>query len=296
MNSLALDRLASQRTALLPGAFILLWSTGYIASKLALHDAGPFTLLLMRFSLVSLLLLVISLFTRAPWPSSKRQLFHLAVSGLLIQLLQFAGLYWGLKAGVSAGISALIVGTMPIVTALGANFLLGETITWRQHLGFAMRLAGIVLVVGDKIGTGHAGLAAYAAIGVALAGVTLGTLYQKRFCQHMDLRTGGLVQQLAAAAGALVLTMSIEGIHVDPTPELIGATIWLALVNSIGGFSLLYLLVRRGDASKVGSLFYLIPPVTAIMGFALLRETLSLLVLAGFAVTGSAVYFCTRRT
>jgi len=278
----------------LPLLFIAMWSSGYVVGKLAVPYAGPFTLLAIRFGLAAFVLLVVALAVRAPWPANRTQFGHLVVVGLLIQALQFSGLYPALKLGVSAGESALIVGTMPVFTALGAACVFGERLGGKQWLGMAGGVAGVVLVVWHKLGTGSAGAGAYAAAVVALAGVTLGTLYQKKFCAGMDLRTGGFVQLAVATLVALPLSLYLEGFDVRWTPAMVFASGWLAVVNSIGATSLLFLMMRKGEASKVASLFYLIPGVTALMAFAVLGETLTALALAGFLATAGAVYLCTR--
>jgi drug/metabolite transporter (DMT)-like permease len=278
----------------LPLLFIAMWSSGYVVGKLAVPYAAPFTLLTLRFGVGALLLLLVALATRAPWPASWKALGHLVVVGLLIQALQFSGLYTSLKLGVSAGESALIVGTMPIFTALGAALMLGERTGTRQWIGMAGGVLGVLLVVWHKLGAGSAGIGAYLAALVALAGITLGTLYQKKYCTAMDLRTGGFIQLSVATLVALPLSLGLEGFDVRWTPTMVFASGWLSVVNSIGATSLLFVLMRRGRASQVASLFYLIPGVTALMAYAVLDETLNALTLAGFAATGAAVWFCTR--
>lgn len=280
--------------AALPLLFIGMWSSGYVVGKLALPYAGPFTLLSLRFGVAALVLLVLALAARAPWPGDLRQFGHLVVVGLLIQALQFSGLYTSLKLGVSAGESALIVGTMPVLTALGAGLFLGEKTHARQWLGMAVGVLGVALVVWHKLGPGSAGAGAYAAAVVALLGVTLGTLYQKKFCAGMDLRTGGCIQLAVATLVALPLALHLEGFAVQWTPAFLFASSWLSIVNSIGATSLLFVLMRKGEAGKVASLFYLIPGVTALIAFAVLGETLGPLSLAGFAATAGAVWLCTR--
>lgn len=277
----------------LPLLFILMWSSGYVAGKLALPFAGPFTLLFLRFGVAAIVLLAVALLTRAPWPANWRQVAHLVVVGLLIQALQFSGLYAGLALGVSAGMAALFIGTMPLFTALGAGAFLGERVASRQWLGMAAGLIGVTLVVADKVGMG-AGAAGYGAIGLALCGIVLGTLYQKKYCTGMDLRSGGCIQLAVAALVALAPALWIEGLRVEWTPALVLASSWLSLVNSIGATSLLFFMMRKGEASKVASLFYLVPGVTALMAWLVLDETLGLVALAGFAVTAGAVHVCTR--
>lgn len=151
-----------------------------------------------------------------------------------------------------------------------------------------------MLVVWNKFGASSGGIAGYGAVGLALVGITLGTLYQKKYCVGMDLRTGGFVQLTVASAVALSLSLQFEGFQVQWTASLVLASAWLSIVNSIGAISLLFIMMRKGEASKVASLFYLIPGVTALMGYVVLGETLTLLSLAGFLVTAGAVYICTR--
>jgi drug/metabolite transporter (DMT)-like permease len=282
----------------LPLLFIAMWSSGYVVGKLAVPYAAPFTLLTLRFGLGALLLLLVSLAWRAPWPRTWKALGHLVVVGLLIQALQFSGLYTALKLGVSAGESALIVGTMPVFTALGAALMLGERTGAKQWLGMAGGMLGVLLVVWHKLGSGSAGggagVGAYTAAVVALIGITLGTLYQKKYCAGMDVRTGGFVQLSVATLVALPLSLGLEGFDVRWTPTMVFASGWLSVVNSIGASSLLFVLMRDGRASQVASLFYLIPGVTVLMAFAVLGERLNALSLAGFAATGCAVWFCTR--
>jgi len=278
-----------------PSLFILMWSSGYVAGKLALPYAGPFTLIFIRFSTAAVILLAVALLTGAPWPTHRRAWMHLAVAGSLIQAMQFSGLYCGLSLGVSAGVSALIVGMMPVFTAIGAPLLLQEKVTGRQRIGLVLGLAGMTLVVWHKVSFEGAPLGAYVAVGFALAGITLGTLYQKKFCSGMDLRTGGVVQLSVAALIVGVLGHWQEGLAVRWTGELIASSLWLSLVNSIGAVSVLFLMMRRGEASRVAGLFYLIPTMTALMGYAVLNETLSFLQTLGFVGSASGVYLTTRK-
>ncbi|WP_085317500.1 DMT family transporter [Derxia lacustris] len=277
----------------LPGIFIVLWSTGYIAGKLSLAHAGPLTVCGLRFALVALILGVAAVVTRARWPRG-RELLHLAVTGLLAQAVHFNALYYGLTLGVSVGVSALIMGMMPIATTVLAAPLLGERTTPRQWLGLVAGLAGVGLVVANKIDTGHAPVAAYGVIVLALAGLSLGTLYQKRFCARMDLRSGACVQYVAAALATLPLALGHEGLQIDGSAGMAGTLGWLVAVNSLLGATMLSMLIRAGSAARVASLFYLVPGVAAAMGLAVFGERLAPLALAGFAVTTGAVWLCTR--
>lgn len=271
----------------LPLLFILLWSSGYVAGKLALPHTGPLTLLTLRFGLAAVVLLALAMATDAPWPHRARAWGHLAVVGLLMQVLHFSCIYFALRWGLSAGVAGLLIGLMPLATALGAHLWLAERLSGRQWAALLGGLAGVGLVVADKPLGGA--WASYAAAGLGLLGLVAGTLYQKRFCAHMDLRSGAGIQMAVSALAVAALAGPTEHFAVDWHLELVGAWLWLGLVNSIGAFSLMFIMIRRGQAGQVARLFFLIPGVSALMGFVLLGERLSPLALAGFAVSALAV-------
>ncbi len=279
----------------IPFSFIILWSSGYIGGAIGIMYAEPFTMTFLRFSLAGLLVLAFAIATRAPLPSDWRQLGHMAVVGFFMQAMQFGGLYAGMKNGVPAGQSALIVGLMPVFVALAAGPLLKERVTWNQWIGLLLGLSGVVLVVGSKLGTDFAAITGYAFTGVALVGITAGTLYQKKFCSALDLRITGCVQMLVGALVMAAAAYMTETMQINWTPAFVGSVIWLALVNSIGALMLLYVMIRRGEATKVASLFYLIPPVTQVMASATLGEIPSTLVLVGFGLSAVGVYLSNRR-
>jgi drug/metabolite transporter (DMT)-like permease len=282
-----LDRLVMALAGLsLPLLFIVLWSSGYVAGKLALPHTGPLTLLTLRFGLAAVVLLGAALVTKAPWPKG-RDWGHLAVVGLLMQVLHFSAIYFALQHGLTAGVAGLLIGLMPLATALGAHLWLAEKLDIRQGLGLVGGLAGVALVVGGKPMAGAG--ASYALAALGLAGLVAGTLYQKRFCAHMDLRTGSGVQMAVSALTVAAVAVPTEGLAIAWHAELIGAWLWLALVNSIGAFSLMFLMIRRGQAGDVARLFFLVPGMSALMGFVLLGERLELQALIGFAVSALAV-------
>lgn len=283
-----LDRWLARLAALsLPLLFILLWSSGYVAGKLALPHTGPLTLLALRFGLAALVLLGVALLSRAPWPQRASGWARLAVVGLLMQVLHFSCIYFALQWGLSAGVAGLLIGLMPLATALGAHLWLAERINHRQGLALLGGLAGVALVVADKPLGGA--WAAYGVAGLGLLGLVAGTLYQKRFCAQMDLRSGAGVQMAVSALAVAALAGPSEHFAIDWSVELVGAWLWLALVNSIGAFSLMFVMIRRGQAAQVARLFFLIPGISALMGFALLGERLAPLALAGFALSALAV-------
>lgn len=282
-------------TRLAPGLFVLLWSSGFIGTKYGLPYAPPFTFVLARMIIACTILTTVSLVLRAPWPRRWQDLGHLAVAGLLVHGTYLGGVSAAIAEGVPAGQVALIVGLQPLLTAAVAGPLLGERVTARQWLGLLLGLAGVWLVVSQK--TGNDGVTDAGAIAwtvMALLGITGGTLYQKRFCTGMDLRSGTAVQYLAAGTMAALLAFTRETPHLDVTASLALALLWLVFVLSFGAIFLLFTLIRHGQAARVASLFYLTPPTTAIMAWALFGEHLAPSGLLGFAVAAAGVAL-TRR-
>jgi drug/metabolite transporter (DMT)-like permease len=283
------DRLPRWAIATMPGVFVVLWSTGFIGAKFGLPDAGPATFLALRCVIVATILGAVALATRAPWPRSRADLFHVILAGLLLQGIYLGGVFTAISQGVEAGVSALIVGIQPLLTAALAGVFLGERVTARQWLGLALGLVGVALVVANKIGDGAGTPLGYGLAVLALFGITLGTLYQKRFCAAIDLRSGNAIQFAVCAPIFLGFAAAFETLHIAWTARFMFALAWLCLVLSIGAISLLYLLIRRGAAARVASLFYLVPPCTAVMAFALFGETLDVTAFIGMALVVIAV-------
>nr|WP_221229628.1 DMT family transporter [Niveibacterium umoris] len=270
--------------------FVLLWSSGFIGAKLGLPNAEPLTFLLLRYVVVIVLMSGLALAAHARWPSDGRQIMHIAISGTLLHALYLGGVFTAIHRGLPAGITALIVGIQPLLTALGAGALLGERVVTRQWIGLLLGFAGVAMVVAHKTGAVPSTevVSMLAPALVALLGITLGTLYQKRFCPRFDLRAGSVVQFAASALLTLPVACATETMHIDWTPHFVFALGWLVLVLSIGAISLLNLLIRRGSAVNVARLFYLTPPTTALLAWAVFGETLTGLALPGMlaAVTG----------
>lgn len=281
--------------ACVPVLFVVLWSTGYMGAFYVLPHAEPFTFLFVRFAIVATLMALISLATGASWPASWSAAGHLTMTGVLIHGVTFMGLFSALAHGVPSGVIALVMGLQPLLTALAAGPLLGETMTARQWLGQVLGFAGVVVVIADKLDLAGADGVGFALACVAVVGFTAGTLYQKRHCADMPLRSGHTIQFAAAAllTGAFSLAFETRAIHW--TGEFVFGLTWLVVVLSLGAVSLLYLMLKRGQASKVISLFYLVPPVTALIGFTLFGEILGPLALAGMAVSVFGVALVTRR-
>jgi drug/metabolite transporter (DMT)-like permease len=275
--------------AVMPGLFVLLWSTGFIGAKLGLPYAEPQTFLVLRFALVTVLLALFAAATRAPWPADLREAGHIAVAGLLLQAVYLGGVFASIFHGVPAGVSALIVGIQPLLVAAAAGPFLGERVTPRQWLGLALGLAGVILVVWTKLGIGVGSLWGYMLSVIALLGITIGTLYQKKFCPRLDLRSGSAIQFAAATVVLAPFALLFESRQITWSGEFLFALGWLCIVLSLGAISLLFILIRRGAAAKVSSLFFLVPPCTALVAYFLFGEQLSLLAMIGMAATMAGV-------
>lgn len=279
----------------MPGLFVLLWSTGFIGAKMGLPYAEPFSFLFIRFAILTLILVTAALVMRAPWPATRGAVARTSLVGLLVHGVYLGGVFSAIHAGLSAGVAALIVGLQPLLTAVGAGAFLGEKVKPRQWLGLVLGLLGVMLVLGDKLSLAGHDLGGVAFAVAALFGITIGTLYQKRHGGAMDLRSGSAIQHGVAAAAMAVLAWSLESGDVQWSGELIFALAWLVLVLSLGAISLLYILIRRGAAAKVASLFYLTPPVTAVFAWILFDETLAPLAMAGMGVVVVGVALATRK-
>ncbi len=280
--------------ALMPGLFVVLWSTGFIAAKYGLPDAEPLTFLALRFVLVAILMLVMSLGLGAAWPANWREAGHIALVGILIQATYLGGVFYAIAHGVSAGTAALIVGLQPLITASLVGLLLGEVVTARQWLGVVLGFVGLVLVLWGRVAVDLQHLAALTTVIAAPFGMSFGTLYQKRFCASVDLRSATVIQNATAGLLMLLLALASETMHVEWHLEFVLALFWLCLVLSVGATMLLLFLLRRGAASRIAGLFYLVPPVTALMAYLLFGETLGATALVGMAVTAIAVALVKR--
>jgi drug/metabolite transporter (DMT)-like permease len=268
--------------------FVLLWSTGFIAAKYGLPYAPPYAFLQVRFTLVAVLMAVVALVTRAAWPRTTREIVHLAVAASLVHGCYLGGVFVAIARGMPAGTSAMLVGLQPLLTVMIARAWLGENVARRQWVGLLLGLAGVYFVVRHKVDF-SGDLAGLAPITIALLAISVGTLYQKRFCSHADLRTGAVVQFTACALVYVPLAVLGSDRAVQWTPQFAFALGWSVLVLSVGAISLLYWLLRHGGAAEVARLFYLVPPVTAAMAFVLFGERLDALALAGMLLIAVGV-------
>ncbi len=284
----------------MPAVFVLIWSTGFIVARFGMPHAPPFTFLLWRYCFSVLCFLPWIWLARVAWPRDQRQVLHLAVTGMLMHAGYLGGVWAAVKAGMGSGLSSLIVGIQPVLTAIWLSTLSRSAeaaVSRRQWLGLLLGFAGLVMVVSRKFVQGspmdHVTFENMAWAVMALLAITTGTLYQKRFVQPCDVRTANTVQLMAAALVTLPLAaLEPEGMHWNG--QLMGAMAWSVLGLTLGGSSLLYLLIQRGAAATVASLMYLVPPTTAAMAWLLFDEQITALTLLGTAVTAVGVSLVVR--
>ena len=278
----------ARRQLAFPLLFVVLWSTGFIAAKYGLPYAPPLTFLLYRFALVAALMVVVALASRATWPDTRTQVGHVVIAGWLVHGVYLGGVFVAIANGMSAGMAAMLVGLQPVVTVLLARGWLGERVGARQWVGLALGLVGVWLVVWHKV-TFTDDAKGLTAIFLALAGISVGTLYQKRYCSHVDRRCGAVIQFTSCAIAYVPLVLLFEREPVLWTPEFAFALGWAVVVLSVGAISLLYWLLRHGAASNVAGLFFLVPAVTAVMAWLLFGETLGALAIAGMVLISFGV-------
>jgi drug/metabolite transporter (DMT)-like permease len=286
----------SRATRFVPALFVLLWATGFIGARYAMPWSEPFSFLAVRFVFAAVVLLLMMLALR-----SKRlrpaQAAHAAFAGALIHGVYLGGVFWAIRNGLPAGLSALIIGLQPLITAVMAGWALGERILPRHWAGLATGFLGIVVVLAPTAGEVVGGVtpATFAACLAGAVAISAGTVWQKKFVSNADLVTATLWQYLGAAAVMAVGSFAFETRQFTLTGELVFAMAWLVLVLSIGAIFLLMMMIREGEMSKVSSLFYLVPAVTALIAWALFGETLTPVQLVGMAITTIGVALATRR-
>ena len=274
---------------LVPAFFVVLWSTGFIGAKYGLPSAGPMTFLALRMGLASALLLVFSLLTRATWPVDGRAAGHVIIAGLLMQGGYLGGVFAAIARGMPTGMTSLIVGMQPGVTAILAILFLDEQLNVRQWCGLALGVLGLVVVLWARMSfaslTWQTGLLA----GIALLSISVGTVYQKKYNSGADLRTVGVLQYVASGACFALLAYLFETRAIDWTVPFVLALGWSVLPLSIGAVALLYIMIRRDAASRVTSLLYLVPPVTALIAYFCFGEQLTLPAIGGMALVALGV-------
>ena len=271
----------------MPWVFVLIWSTGFIVARFGMPWAPPMSFLWLRFVLSIACFLVWIAWSKVPWPSDRAQWFHIGMTGVFMHVGYLGGVWAAVKAGMGSGLAALIVGLQPIITAFWVSRQ-GSRVLPRQWAGLALGFGGLVLVVSHKLGAGEANAWNLSLTVLALASITTGTLYQKHFVQPCDVRTANTVQLIAA----LLVSTPFAWLETEPlvwSIPLIGAMAWSVLAVTLGGSSLLFMLIQRGAATSVTSLLYLVPPTTALMAWLLFDEPITAYTLLGTALAAWGV-------
>ena len=273
--------------------FVVLWSTGFIGAKFGLPYIEPVTFLALRFLFVTAALLMWVLLARSAW-LTWAQARDAAVIGILLHAVYLGGVYKAIDLGIEAGVSALIVGLQPVLTAFIARQFLGERLTPVQWAGIALGFLGVGLVVTRKLDAGVGDWRGVALCLGSLAGISIASILQKTRAAAHPVRSSTLVQFIAALVVLVPLSFAFETREVIWSGELIFTMAWLVLVMSLGALSLLLFLIRRGAASNVASLFFLVPPTTAVMAWGIFGEVLGPIEIAGIAVTTVGVVMVNR--
>jgi len=284
----------------MPAVFVLIWSTGFIVARFGMPHAPPFSFLAIRFALSIACFLLWIYFAKVRWPQSSREWFHLAITGILMHAGYLGGVWAAVKAGMGSGLSALIVGFQPVLTAIWLSTRGAGTenkVSRRQWMGLILGFCGLLLVVWRKLTQGsaldHVNELNVGFVLMALFSITLGTLYQKSFVKPCDVRSANAVQLMAALLVTLPIAL-IETEGVQWNSEFMGAMAWSVLGLTLGGSSLLYLLIQKGAAASVTSLMYLVPPSTALMAWFLFDEPITMVTLMGIALTAWGVSWVVR--
>lgn len=280
---------------LLAWYFVIVWGSGYLASKTGLLYAAPFTFLLLRYLFGMLCLFPWVVVSRPPWPSSLREVIHVCVAGLLMHAVNLSGSHYAQYLGMSAGITALLLATQPLFTAVIAHRFMGQRLDARQWFGVGLGLAGVVLVVWHKIDVRAVSASSLLAVGISLAAITSGTLYQRVFSPTVDLRSAALIQFAVSALLLMPLAWRIEGLVVRWSWALLGSIAYLVVLASILAVNALHMLMRRGHATKVTSLFFLTPIVAVSLEWLLFGVVPTALSVAGIAITCAGVALVSSR-
>ncbi len=280
---------------LAPALFVVLWSTGFIGSKLGLPYAEPLTFLLVRFGVVLALLVPAAFVFRSPWPVRLEDAGRVAIAGMLLHGGYLGGVFTAIYHGVPAGMASLIVGLQPLLTAAAAGTFLGEQVTRRQWVGLALGAVGVAFTVSDKTAWQAPSLVGIVATIIGLLSITGGTLYQKRHGASAGLIAGSVIQFAASTALLLPIALLTETMKVQWTGQFVFALAWLSILLSLGAITLLYQLLRRGEAAKVSSLFFATPPVTAVMAWLIFSERMGPPAWIGMALVAGGIWLAMRR-
>ena len=282
--------------AVLAWFFVLVWGSGYLASKVGMQYAPPFTFLSLRYIFGVLCIVPWVLITRPAWPANRREFFHVCVAGLLMHAMTLGGSHYAQYLGMSAGITALLLSTQPLITAIVAHRTMGERLGLVQWSGVALGLAGVALVVWHKVDVKAVTLASLVAVAVSLAAMTTGTLYQRAFCRTADLRSAAFIQFVLSLLVLAPLAWGVEGFAFRWSWQMAASIVFLVILASIFAVNALHILMRRGHAAKVTSLMFLTPIVAVLLEWAMFAVVPTRLSVAGIVVTTLGVALVSRRS
>ena len=280
----------------MPLLFVGIWATGFIVARLVAPHADPLTFLAYRFVLSASVFAVIAAAVRAAWPRGVRGWRDALVAGVLMQGVYLGGVFWSVRHGLPAGLSALVTGLQPLLTAVLAFPLLRERVGVRRWAGIALGFGGALLVLQPQLRAGPGGILIVPLLvcGAGMVGMTLATIWQKRTASTADLRTNAAVQFIGAALVAIPAAALTETGRFDASWQAWTGLAWAVCGLSVGAISLLLILIKRGAVAGVASLFYLVPPVVAVLAFAFFGEQLSALQVVGMAVAAAGVAVASR--
>ena len=288
---------AQMLIAVAPALFVVMWATGYVVARLSAPHVDPLTFLAIRFPIAGVIFLAIALLVRAPWPG-QRLAVHAMVAGAFLHGGYLGPVYWAVAHGMPAGVSALIVGLQPLITAILAAWLVKEAISLRHWLGLVVGIAGVGLVIWPKLSFAALGGITPLTTAVTVLGavcISFGTVYQKRHATGLHLASGGAWQYVGASAVVIVGALAMEDLRFDGSVSAWVALGWSVIVLSLGAITLLMLLIRHGDVGRVSSLIFLVPGVSALMAYGLFGETLTAVQILGMVVCAAAVLIVTRK-
>ena len=273
--------------------FIFLWASAFVAAKFGLNDAGPFSMLAVRFTIVTCIFAALVFLFNSKWPKIN-EIPYIALVGILLHGFYLGGVFFSIKQGTSAGISSLIVSLHPILTCVLAIFLIKEQMKFDKWLGIFLGFFGVILVVWPRLGS-ELPLVGFVSCVVALIAISFGTIIQKKYLEKMDILGGNTIQAVFAAVFFSILLLIVEPFKFHLTRDLFISMTWLILLVSLGAISILMVLIRRGEMSSTASLFFLAPPVSAILGYIVFKEELNALGVIGFVITCTGVWIVNRQ-
>ncbi|WP_417821422.1 DMT family transporter [Terasakiella sp.] len=279
-----------------PFIFVMLYGTGFVGAKYGLPYAEPVTFLVWRFAIAACVVAGIGLFFKANWPKSWREAFHISVAGMLTVGTFSLGVFVAIDMGLSPALSALIIALQPVLVAVVARRMLGESLKLFQWLGLVFGLIGIVFVVSQKLDFTSVHMTGLGMAVIGLLGLSFGNLYQKRFCADMNIFSGGAIQSFASCVMCLPFAFAFETMQVEWSVQFIGALGYMSIGVSVGALSLLYVMIRRGEVSRVASIFYFVPVSAALVSSFLFEEKIDLPVAIGISITALGVMLVNRQS